>query len=435
MTADELNAFMSDGDLAKMLEEVKISDDILDVIKLSENQHSDMLAWCLNPNEGHAQGDAVVKDLLISAHGASSFCTYDNKKFFEAWTPARIRRSNFGAAFLTREFKIQLDDMGASGRLDLFIVDPQNKILVAIENKVGAKLTSQQLTTYCERVNKEFGSRPVFSDFQFAYIVLDRDLRSYTEEEVEELGTRWTFLDYTWLEASADRARRHLVRNNEAAQLLMAYCQKQTGWENAAQQQLSEIAADFSIRHEIVVKKLREISKQKITTWTPATLRTDLGDLCIFYQQNRPLCRVLFEASGIGAVRAGLMRSMSGLTADRVQTRRTWMALATERMHELLNDEEDDPHWPIFVNIFREGGNDLEVSKFTVRFVWCKELFKPGFDVEGFKSRLAKDFPELKRFAVFKRRRVVIARNASATAAIKAAILLAEKIDAALEPT
>ena len=78
-------------------------------------------------------------------------------------------------------------------------------------------------------MSQQISNRRVFSDYQFAYIVVDRDLADYPEEHLKSLGNKWALLDYGWLEASANRARLHLERNNEAAQLLMAYCQKQTG--------------------------------------------------------------------------------------------------------------------------------------------------------------------------------------------------------------
>ena len=135
MDAHELYSFLRDPQLLELIELNKISNNIFDIIKLGENQNSSMLAWCMNPNEGHAQGDALIRDFLESAYAASEGCTYDNKKFFAEWTPGRIRTTSFGAAFVTRELSIKVDDGSANGRLDLFLVDPQNKILITIETR------------------------------------------------------------------------------------------------------------------------------------------------------------------------------------------------------------------------------------------------------------------------------------------------------------
>ena len=244
MTPNDLYAFLSDKRLVDLIERVKISDDFLDVVSLTETQHSDMLAWCLHPNEGHGQGDGDQGFLIAAYEAGQETNKFANKIFFETWTPGKIRTSSFGSAFIAREFSLTTADT-RRGRLDLFLIDPGNKIIVTIENKAGASLTETQLSDYYAAVSQQISNRRVFSDYQFAYIVVDRDLADYPEEHLKSLGNKWALLDYGWLEASANRARLHLERNNEAAQLLMAYCQKQTGWQSPNEKQVNELAAEL----------------------------------------------------------------------------------------------------------------------------------------------------------------------------------------------
>lgn len=110
MEPNDLYAFLRDPKLLELIELNKTTDDFLDVVKLNENQNSEILAWCMNPNEGHAQGDAVIKDFLEAAYTAGESCTWDNKKFFSKWTPGRIRTSSFGAAFVTRELAVKVSN-------------------------------------------------------------------------------------------------------------------------------------------------------------------------------------------------------------------------------------------------------------------------------------------------------------------------------------
>lgn len=58
----------------KLCELQRTGDEVLDVISLSENQHSDILAWFLDAKEGHGQGGEILRDLLISA-SARAGCT------------------------------------------------------------------------------------------------------------------------------------------------------------------------------------------------------------------------------------------------------------------------------------------------------------------------------------------------------------------------
>src|SRR3989475_668568 len=93
MNNDDLYSFFSDPELIELIEQAKISDDILDVITLNENQHSDMLAWCLTPGEGHGQGDSVIKDFLEAAYQKSDAAIYDNKKFFRIRPGVHLRKN------------------------------------------------------------------------------------------------------------------------------------------------------------------------------------------------------------------------------------------------------------------------------------------------------------------------------------------------------
>src|SRR4051812_49341259 len=112
---NQVQEFMADPELTQLAEHMKVTGDLLDIVNLSEVQHSDMLAWCLNPAEGHGQGDAVLKDFLIAAWNASEPCKYNTRQFFSKWTPSKIRTTSFGSAWVSREFSHTLSD-GKKGR-------------------------------------------------------------------------------------------------------------------------------------------------------------------------------------------------------------------------------------------------------------------------------------------------------------------------------
>lgn len=428
MPHSDLYKFLSDPNLVNLMERVKISDDFLDVISLSETQHSDMLAWCLHPNEGHAQGDAVIKDFLTAAYNAGAETNkYSNKTFFAKWTPGRVRTASFGSAFIAREFSLVADEANKRRRLDLFLIDPSNKIVITIENKAGASLTEDQLNTYYDQVNEKISKRRVFKDYDFAYIVVDRALNEYAESHLDSLGNKWALLDYSWLEASANRARHHLERNNEAAQLLMAYCQKQTGWQSPNEKQVSELSAELASHHEPVVDMIRRVRKVQPTEWTPSSFEGEHGELLLFIQQNRQLCDHLIQARGIGAVLVGLRKNMPTLPHSHVEHGRTWARFTTETMLTLARSKDD--YWPIFINIFKETKNDDENSKFTIRMCWVAESFNEKCDVEKLRQRFAERFPDLKKFEGSTIRRVVASRKLDPGTAVRTAVELAGEID------
>lgn len=433
MDAENFYEFLSDPQLIELIERAKTSDDILDVITLSENQHSDMLAWCLTPGEGHGLGDSVIKDFLEAGYHASWGAIYDNRKFFEKWTPGRIRASSFGAAFVTREFAIKIPDADLStkkgGRLDLFLIDPQNKLLVAIENKVGAKLDAVQLENYQAAVNREIGGRPMFKGYEFAYVVLDRELEWYTEEGLKKFGKRWCMLDYRWLEASASRARLHVARNNQAAQLLVSYCQKQTDWESPSEQALSELAADIAERYPSVIGGLLELRGNEIPKWTPKTLDGHVGELTLFRAQNLRLCELLLRSRGIAALQ-GKIRKALPLGEELLQHGRIWLEFATSEMDILTIPGKA---WALSINIFRPSGNDNDKPSYTVRVMWRNASLDRAYgDGQQLRAKLDEVLPGIKRYETAAVRRMVIARDLDATKALNLAVELANNLTKAL---
>lgn len=430
MNEVQLQAFMADPELPNLIEQVKVSDDILDVIRLSETQHSAMLAWCLNPGEGHGQGDVVIKDFLIAAYNKNNEngCTHATKKFFKTWTPARVRRSSFGTAFITREFHIDLPEMGRKGRLDLLLVDPQNKMLVAIENKVGATLTKEQLNFYSDTVNQRLGTRPAFREFEFAFVVLDRELDDYDVEELESLSKRWCLLDYSWLETAAARAKQHVARNNQAAQLLMTYCQSITDWEKPAQTATSDIAARLAERHKPVVDELKTLRHSSIQEWTPTVMNT--GDLCHFFHQNRLLCRELIAASGIPGIVKALQRVMGGKAVVE-KDGPTRLSLATVAM--LSFQKRGQPWWPMYLQIRKRDQPDPDAQfTYDLRFIVNHSGFANRSGPQAVRATLNNLVEGLVTFPESNHRRVTLKKGLTAERAITLAAEWAADVDCAL---
>ena len=102
---DTLDAFVADLRFSQLNELLKTGDDALDVINLNEGQHSSILAWMLDPHEGHGQGDEILKDLLVYASIKSKESKYLDKrclthKFFDRYSPSEIRNISLGASFV-----------------------------------------------------------------------------------------------------------------------------------------------------------------------------------------------------------------------------------------------------------------------------------------------------------------------------------------------
>lgn len=87
--------FVSDSRLGTVIESLKRSNDIFDIIKPSENQHSEILKWLFNPREGHGQGDTILKDFLIAAYWSAASNVYSNKIFLSIGLRVVLRARAF----------------------------------------------------------------------------------------------------------------------------------------------------------------------------------------------------------------------------------------------------------------------------------------------------------------------------------------------------
>ncbi|PLY36316.1 hypothetical protein F164LOC_15890 [Pectobacterium carotovorum] len=393
MEIQEFYEFLTDKQLLVLREKLRTSDNILDVINLTESQHSDMLAWCLNPNEGHCQGDAVIKDFLTAAYDAGhEINKFANKKFFEKWTLGRIQTTSFGSAFMTREFSIS-DSTGSKRRLDLFLIDPKNQFIVIIENKVGAELSDEQLNGYYKTVQSTFPGKTLFEDYDFAYVVLDKKLETYSKEKLESLDNKWAFLSYQWLEKAAQRARLQLQNNNAAAQLLMAYCQKQAQWQSTNEEEISELSAQLASRYEAVVSHFSLLTAKPLADWKPRNLEGVNGEALLFFQQNKQLCDQLIQAKGIAGILVSLRKFFPLLTEENLEIGRTWLNITTPAILALRHP--DNNYWPLYVSIVRENGAN---SPFTISLIYYEESLSEALcDTQALHTLFSSYYPELAR--------------------------------------
>lgn len=101
---------------------------LLNVNWRSEEIHSQVLEWLLNPRENHRLGAAFLKG------------------FLSATTALELSGADLSAARVYREWPNAVD--GQRGFLDILILDGERQFLCAIENKVYSEEHSRQLTRY-----------------------------------------------------------------------------------------------------------------------------------------------------------------------------------------------------------------------------------------------------------------------------------------------
>ena len=97
----------------------------------SEETHSDILAWLLNPGENHGAGDCFLKDFLVRAGAVTQEEAYSHD-----WSGTTVRR----------EWRNVVE--GQPGFLDILVLNQSENFACAIENKILSWEHSAQLSRY-----------------------------------------------------------------------------------------------------------------------------------------------------------------------------------------------------------------------------------------------------------------------------------------------
>lgn len=125
---------------------------IFDVLKITrtEIRHSNMLSWLFDANENHGFGDKFIS---LFMHALVSNNQIQSTQIFE------YLLSDFYSFSVYREWK----------NIDLLLVSHKEKIVIAIENKVGSHEHDNQLCRYRNQIIQ------TFSDYQQLFIYLTPD--------------------------------------------------------------------------------------------------------------------------------------------------------------------------------------------------------------------------------------------------------------------
>lgn len=140
---------------------------LFDVLKISrtEIRHSNMLGWLLNPNENHNFGDAFLKGILQRLVEKDTESRYDVFK---------ILLMDLYSFSVLREWR----------NIDILLASSEEKVVIAIENKVGSHEHSNQLNRYREILEKEY------STYKRLYVFLTPDGENPSDVE------NWDVLTY-----------------------------------------------------------------------------------------------------------------------------------------------------------------------------------------------------------------------------------------------
>lgn len=353
MSFEAITALCTDVQWAELLERRRGNADVFDVISIRETQHSDMLEWLFDARQGHGQGDAIFRDFLLAVYQAASKSIGGNgltRDFIRDWPPARIMTASFSSTMFFREYRLRGEGKEPDCILDLLVVDPDHKFIIAIENKAGARLTSTQLERYVDRLRNSRLVRNAFHDFRRAFVALDRNHEDDPEGSVQACDPRWALISYEWLQRAAKRAELAEQRGNKDASIVLSYCRQQIGYESPNTREINRLARELATRHKGAVEALRQadLKLDDPANWTRSQLdaASDKGQVLRLLLQNAEACRYLTRLPQIELLHGAVVHATqdAGLDDERVDKRRVRVYYRPFRSVPSLNDE-----WPLCV--------------------------------------------------------------------------------------
>ena len=220
----------------------------LDICTPREINISRLLGWLLDPTEGHGLGDRALRALLTVAGQKDEVAGLDHKSrtFLAAH---HIHSVAFSPLIVETELKANLAESNRS--VDVAIIDPFNKICIAIENKFGAREGPEQLDKY----KKDLSQR--FKGYTQILIFLDR-------LEAEPGSKAWLPIGYGWLSGfllgEEDNAslstdiRRTLREFREAVQ--------DEDDESASSSSLDKMISSVAVRHQQSIQRMLEVTRE-----------------------------------------------------------------------------------------------------------------------------------------------------------------------------
>lgn len=107
----------------------------------TEIRHSNVLAWLLNPKDNHGLGDVFIKKLIQTLF-------YQNKN--------TILKSNLTLFDISLMDYYDFNIRREWRNINILAISEENKLVLAIENKVWSKESNNQLKKYFDIVHKEF---------------------------------------------------------------------------------------------------------------------------------------------------------------------------------------------------------------------------------------------------------------------------------------
>lgn len=193
-----------------------------------------------------------------------------------------------------------------------------------------------------------------------------------------------------------------MERGNNAARLVVSYCNRQTDWDSPQSKRSIELASALHHDHSDAIKRLLSMSIKRIETeWLSS--RAPPAEL-EFMLQNRSLGDLLRETQGMASVASSLLARVPGLTTDSLEHGRVWMDICPTGWEKYFNGD----WWPVYLSITY---SNKDRTQFRVSLVWNSHHARSEAEAKQLRWLLAEYDQRFSTHSDASRRWIVLDKN------------------------
>ncbi|MBU2972019.1 PD-(D/E)XK nuclease family protein [Pseudoalteromonas sp. C2R02] len=154
----------------------------LECVNTKEDCMCRLVAWLLNPKEGHMQGEYFLKKLISGIYSSKTNQTLPDKS-------TALLNSYSNIQVMTEVAINEVDNKNKKRRIDILLADSNSRTLFIIERKDGTKAHSNQLIEYYKWAKRHY------SDWNHFFVLLD----SKNKNHGDQMHPEYILLDDSWL--------------------------------------------------------------------------------------------------------------------------------------------------------------------------------------------------------------------------------------------
>lgn len=322
---------------------------IFDVLKVSraEIRHSNMLSWLFDANGSHGIGDKFVSLFMQSLFSNNNI---QGSKIFD------YILSDFYSFYVYREWK----------NIDILLVSHEEKIVIAIENKVGAHEHDNQLDRYRKQIEH------TYPDYQRLCVYLTPDGEKPSDED------NWCIFTYCDIADILEQISEKSNLNAETDLLIQNYITI-IRRDIVEDKQLIEICNKIYNKHKQALDLIFEninVDESGIDSIISSTLQKLSDEGKIIYEKDFGTC---FRTERMDDILPLLDNPISAWKSNNIYS--YWFKYENERFYLIF--EITGENIPREQRVTMEKMIDILKPKSSKTFVW-KRLYRTAwFDLSN----------------------------------------------------